>query len=98
MRVSRTASKWVASISLRSRTPSMQDAKNGASLSALNTASRDAATVILPSIFNATSFHGVTRHLGADRAQVTVAEPITQAKFRNLPFYESAIPIIALPD
>jgi hypothetical protein len=29
----------------------MQDAKNGASLSALNTASRGAATVISPEIF-----------------------------------------------
>src|SRR6516165_11495947 len=55
-RVSRTALKWVASIALRSRTPSMQEAKNGASLSALKTASRGAATVISPAKFKITDF------------------------------------------
>jgi hypothetical protein len=40
--------------------------------------------VILPSIFNATTFHGATRWPRPSHAQVTVAEPITQAKFRNL--------------
>jgi len=40
----------------RLRTPSMQEAKNGASLRALKTASRGAATVISPAKFKITDF------------------------------------------
>ena len=44
---------------------SMQEAKNGASLSALNTASRGAATVISPAIYKSDSL----RHLKIDEAR-----------------------------